>query len=149
MRDLKYLKEIVRPHNQWMLYSDESIELLISNDKDDFYKIGFIELFFLKITLILVPLSKIFFLYLSQISLSLTRNKKYTQTSHYVTELDRSYRHKNYFKHINPSNEIPHEMIKIFDRRAYTKLRHLPLKNILKHAYINYKNIFLHIFEIF
>ncbi len=143
MRDLKYLKEIVRPHNQWMLYSDESIELLISNDKDDFYKIGFIELFFLKITLILVPLSKIFFLYLSQISLSLTRNKKYTQTSHYVTELDRSYRHKNYFKHINPSNEIPHEMIKIFDRQEYTKFRYLPLKNILKHAYKNYKNIFL------
>ena len=143
MRDLKYLKEIVRPHNQWMLYSDESIELLISNDKDDFYKIGFIELFFLKITLILVPLSKIFFLYLSQISLSLTRNKKYTQTSHYVTELDRSYRHKNYFKHINPSNEIPHEMIKIFDRQEYTKFRYLPLMNILKHAYKNYKNIFL------
>ena len=143
MRDLKYLKEIVHPHNQWMLYGDESIELLINNDKDDFHKIGFINLLFLKIKLALMPLSKIFFLYLSQISLSSTRNKKYTQTSHYVSELERSYRHKNYFKHINPSNEISYEMIKIFDRQEYTKFRYLPLKNILKHAYKNYKNIFL------
>lgn len=126
-----------------MLYGDESIELLISNDQDNFHKISFINLLFLKIKLALIPLSKIFFLYLSQISLSLTRKKKYTQPSHYVSELERSYRHKNYFKYINPSNEIPHEMIKIFDRQEYTKFRYLPLKNILKHAYKNYKNIFL------
>lgn len=143
MRDLEYLKEIVTQNNQWMLYGDESIELLISNDKDDFDKIGYAQLFFLHITLLLVPLSKIFFLYFSQVSLSLSRKKKYTQTSHYVAELERSYRHKNYFKHINPSNEIQYEMIKIFERKEYTKLRYLPLNNILKHAYKNYKNIFL------
>ena len=137
MRDLKYLKEIVYPHNQWMLNGTDSIELLRNNDKDNAYKIGFLRLFFLKITLFLIPLSKIIFLYLAQLPLKTSRKKLHIQTSHYVAQLERGYRHKNYFKHINPSNEIPYEMIKIFDRREYTKLRYLPLKNILKHAYIN------------
>ena len=143
MRDLKYLKEIVYPHNQWMLNGTDSIELLRNNNKDNFYKISFLKLFFLKIILFPIPLSKIFFLYLSQLSLITSRKKSHIQTNHYVAQLERGYRHKNYFKHINPSNEIPYEMIKIFDRRGYTKLRYLPLKNILKHAYKNYKNIFL------
>ena len=143
MRDLKYLQEIVYSHNQWMLNGTDSIKLLRNNDKDNSYKIGFSRLIFLKITLFLVPLGKIFFLYLSQLSLNTSRKKSHIQASHYVAQLERGYRHKNYFKYINPSKEIPYEMIKIFDRRAYTKLRHLPLKNILKHAYINYKNIFL------
>jgi hypothetical protein len=143
MKDLKYLNKLVNSHNQWMLYGAESIKLIRNNDKDASHKISFAHILFLKITLVFIALSKIFFLYLSQFSLNKIRPKSNINTSHYVAQLERDYRHKNYFKYINPANEISHEMIKIFDRQQYTKFRFLPLKNILKHAYKNYKNVFL------
>jgi hypothetical protein len=143
MKDLKYLDELVFSHNQWMFYGDESLELLRKNEKDNFYKISILKILSLKITICLAPLAKLFFIYLSQFSFNFIKSQSDKKISHYVAQLERGYRHRNYFKYINVSKEIKYEMINIFEREKYSKFRYLSLTKILRQAYKNYKNIFL------
>ena len=142
MRDLKYLDKLISKDNQWLLFGEKSIELLRGNQVDVDIKASSIKIFSLRTAIYFNCLIKIIFIYFSQFSFRLNQKKVNSTTDHFIAELERDYRHKNYFRYINPSNKISNTLIKIFKISQYAKIKFIPFKEILKHANKNFERVF-------
>ncbi len=139
MRDLAYLKKLIEPSNQWMIYGKKSFQLLNNSGQDSFKKLHSKELIIFKIKLFFKFFSQIIYIYLNQFYPGKNRiNGAQNEELDLIANLERDYRHSNYFRHINPAKTKKHLFIKIFDVSNFTKLRRISFKIIVINSYKNY-----------
>ena len=84
---------------------------------------------FLLIPNLILSLLKVFYLYFKQIPFPGTNSKEIPR--HIVLEVEREYRHKNYFKFYNEQRKKDFLLFNVFKVNEFTKIRKVSIKKLL------------------
>ena len=86
----------------------------------------------------ILTLLRIFYLYIKQ--RHFFKSFPLETPEHIVLEVDRKYRHQNYFKLFNKKKNKDFLLINVFKPKEFTKIKRIPLKRLLYFFSVNYLN---------